>query len=57
MYKIILNVLITPTGGDINRSPSESMPCEPSTSNVSNQVADETPDLSEQFSLFEKILI
>ncbi|CAG9530513.1 unnamed protein product [Cercopithifilaria johnstoni] len=35
-------------GGDVNRSPPESMPCEPSTSNVSNQVAAETPHLNSE---------
>uniref|UniRef100_A0A1I7VHI6 UCH_1 domain-containing protein n=1 Tax=Loa loa TaxID=7209 RepID=A0A1I7VHI6_LOALO len=37
-------------GGDVNRSTPESMPCEPSTSNVSNvhQIADETPDLNSE---------
>ncbi|KAK6103015.1 Ubiquitin carboxyl-terminal hydrolase family protein [Brugia pahangi] len=34
-------------GGDINRSPPESMPCEPSTSSI-HQVADETADLNSE---------
>ncbi|KAL3993623.1 Ubiquitin carboxyl-terminal hydrolase family protein [Acanthocheilonema viteae] len=43
-------------GGDINRSPPKNMSCEPSTSNVSNQIATEAPDLNSEVLLTLPVL-